>query len=143
MCGQHTRLDILINNAAQTVRKPAAFYEHLLEGEATAVDDALTHVLANDDARVEVPPSALTTSDGVDSQIDGHDRASSGDKPHLAGQTMLSSAAAMSQIAVLPEDADSYTDAMPRGRLDEDEQQIDLRATNSWKLELGEISAAE
>src|SRR6185503_19774409 len=29
----HHRLDILINNAAQTVRRPPGFYAHLLEGE--------------------------------------------------------------------------------------------------------------
>jgi NAD(P)-dependent dehydrogenase (short-subunit alcohol dehydrogenase family) len=31
------RLDYLVNNACQTVRRPAAFYAHLLEKEATAV----------------------------------------------------------------------------------------------------------
>ena len=31
------RLDYLLNNACQTVRRPAAFYAHLLEKEATAV----------------------------------------------------------------------------------------------------------
>ena len=33
------RLDILINNAAQTVRRPPQFYAHLLELEARAAED--------------------------------------------------------------------------------------------------------
>ncbi|ORY49137.1 NAD(P)-binding protein [Rhizoclosmatium globosum] len=31
---KETRLDVIINNAAQTVRKPPGFYEHLMSGEA-------------------------------------------------------------------------------------------------------------
>lgn len=34
-----TRLDILINNAAQTVRRPPAFYQHLLDSEALPFSD--------------------------------------------------------------------------------------------------------
>ncbi len=33
------RLDILINNAAQTVRRPAQFYTHLVEGELRSLPD--------------------------------------------------------------------------------------------------------
>src|SRR5207302_1242372 len=33
LAGQLERLDVVINNAAQTVRRPPAFYRHLLEGE--------------------------------------------------------------------------------------------------------------
>eukprot|EP00041_Stephanoeca_diplocostata_P036826 m.1361005 g.1361005 ORF g.1361005 m.1361005 type:complete len:431 (+) comp24940_c1_seq37:130-1422(+) len=40
-------LDILINNAAQTVRKPAGFYQHLLEGETAPLPPAITGVLGN------------------------------------------------------------------------------------------------
>ena len=29
----YKRVDIIINNAAQTIRRPAAFYEHLMETE--------------------------------------------------------------------------------------------------------------
>jgi NAD(P)-dependent dehydrogenase (short-subunit alcohol dehydrogenase family) len=32
-----SRLDFIINNACQTVRRPPAFYEHMMEGERTAV----------------------------------------------------------------------------------------------------------
>jgi NAD(P)-dependent dehydrogenase (short-subunit alcohol dehydrogenase family) len=32
----YKRIDILINNAAQTIRRPSAFYEHLMETEKLA-----------------------------------------------------------------------------------------------------------
>ena len=35
------RLDILINNAAQTVRRPAAHYAELVRGEAEALEQRL------------------------------------------------------------------------------------------------------
>src|ERR1700681_1562600 len=42
-CGQLLatipRLDFIINNACQTVRRPPAFYSHMMEGERTALDD--------------------------------------------------------------------------------------------------------
>ena len=34
LCSHLPRLDFLINNACQTVRRPAGFYDHLLSGEA-------------------------------------------------------------------------------------------------------------
>src|SRR5262249_49975146 len=37
------RLDLLVNNAAQSVRRPAAFYAHLVEQEATATRELPSH----------------------------------------------------------------------------------------------------
>jgi hypothetical protein len=34
---KYKRLDILINNAAQTVRRPAGFYTHLMENEERSI----------------------------------------------------------------------------------------------------------
>ena len=36
---QYDRLDVLINNAAQTVRRPAGFYQHLLSKEECAISE--------------------------------------------------------------------------------------------------------
>ncbi|KAJ3053949.1 hypothetical protein HK097_003022, partial [Rhizophlyctis rosea] len=41
----YKRLDVIINNAAQTVRKPPAFYEHLMADEAGEVDAAVLEVI--------------------------------------------------------------------------------------------------
>lgn len=42
---QYGRLDILINNAAQTVRRPAGFYAHLMENEEKSREDLSKDVL--------------------------------------------------------------------------------------------------
>jgi hypothetical protein len=38
------RLDVLINNACQTVRRPAAYYKHLIEGECIGSKATLRQV---------------------------------------------------------------------------------------------------
>ena len=49
----------------------------------------------------------------------------------------------LSQVALLPEDAPGQVDLFPRGQLDQDLQQIDLRGRNSWRLLLHEVSSVE
>ena len=38
------RLDFIINNACQTVRRPPAFYAHMMEGERAHRDDLAPEV---------------------------------------------------------------------------------------------------
>jgi len=62
LLGRLDRLDFLINNACQTVRRPAGFYGHLLEAEQAPVASLTTEqrsVLA--EAGAEVAPSAELT----------------------------------------------------------------------------------
>jgi NAD(P)-dependent dehydrogenase (short-subunit alcohol dehydrogenase family) len=40
-----SRLDALINNACQTIRRPAAYYQHMIAGEKEAASDAEAAVL--------------------------------------------------------------------------------------------------
>ncbi|HUS63767.1 MAG TPA: SDR family oxidoreductase, partial [Kofleriaceae bacterium] len=54
LCATLPRLDILVNNAAQTVRRPAAFYQHLVEEEARPLPPGLQPLLS-----APAPPSAL------------------------------------------------------------------------------------
>ncbi|KAJ3147244.1 hypothetical protein HDU86_008080 [Geranomyces michiganensis] len=42
---RYKRLDVIINNAAQTVRKPPAFYEHLMKGEEGAVPERVARIV--------------------------------------------------------------------------------------------------
>jgi NAD(P)-dependent dehydrogenase (short-subunit alcohol dehydrogenase family) len=84
------RLDILVNNAAQTVRRPTAFYKHLIDCEKLS-----------DEAPVAALPWAY---------------------------------------------AENREDALvffPKGQVDADLQQIDLRTTNSWRLKLADVPSAE
>ena len=56
---------------------------------------------------------------------------------------MLSTAAQLSQVALLPEEIAAQNDLFPQGLLDQDLQQIDLRERNSWRLLMAEVPAVE
>lgn len=130
------RLDILINNAAQTVRRPPQFYAHMMETEALA--------LANlpEDARPllkghEACKAALSGAPtGTNWVSEWHaDKA-----PSALG---LVSSAALSQIPYrMDEGMDSHA-LFPMGALDADLQQVDLRKMNSWRMKLAEVPTAE
>ncbi len=108
----HDRLDYLINNACQTVRRPPAFYEHMMALEA--------------DAGEGLDPAA---------------RALVGTTRGPRGSRL--SSAELSQVPLLPEDHADATALFPSGQLDADQQQIDLRKVNSWRLRTHEVSTLE
>ena len=126
------RLDVIVNNACQTVRRPSAFYRHMLELERTAlhamapeargllggVDGLREADLIADDVR------ALVVSSNA--QLDG-----------------VAPSAELSQAALLPEDEGAHGHLFPDGQLDQDLQQVDLRGRNSWRLTLAEVSSVE
>jgi NAD(P)-dependent dehydrogenase (short-subunit alcohol dehydrogenase family) len=115
----HDRLDMLINNAAQTVRRPPAFYAHLLAGEA--------------EGAASLPPAArklLAGPMGVPSFV-----------PVARPEIHLS--AALSQQPLLPGDERHDPEHFPPGHYDLHGQQVDLRPRNSWVLRLGEVSLQE
>jgi NAD(P)-dependent dehydrogenase (short-subunit alcohol dehydrogenase family) len=125
------RLDVIINNACQTVRRPPEFYRHMLEGEAAVV--------------ATMPPTArrlLGRVNGLRSPelIDGS-------APELidAGATVegVAPSAALSQLELLPEDAPGRGDLFPAGRLEQVLQQVVLRGRNSWRLTLAVVSSVE
>jgi NAD(P)-dependent dehydrogenase (short-subunit alcohol dehydrogenase family) len=120
------RLDFIINNACQTVRRPPAFYTHMMGGERTALND--------------MPESIrrlLGSYNGVHSDTD---RAL--DLAALADQGSTG-AADLSQIPLLAEDLLGQKHLFPEGRLDQDFQQVDLRGRNSWRLLMAEVSSVE
>lgn len=129
------RLDFIINNACQTVRRPPAFYRHMMEGEAAALE-ALP-----DEAR-----RLLGAYEGVrryhmlpEGEI-GLPAAGHSSLPETLG---LTHAAALSQVPLLPEELAAQRALFPEGRLDQDLQQIDLRERNSWRLLLADVPAVE
>ncbi|HTM03963.1 MAG TPA: SDR family NAD(P)-dependent oxidoreductase [Vicinamibacterales bacterium] len=178
----HTRLDFIVNNACQTVRRPPAFYAHMMENERAALRDMPADIRkllgAYEGLRgYHILPEGPAGADGM--------RATAADDPaqvrRLENIAGLTHAAQLSQVALLPEDyagsvsartpADksrnrsdagsatrgpaysdlagrdpqggSASDLFPRGRLDQDLQQIDLRGRNSWRLLLHEVSSVE
>ncbi|MHB1308641.1 MAG: SDR family NAD(P)-dependent oxidoreductase [Limisphaerales bacterium] len=125
------RLDFILNNACQTVRRPPGFYEHMMAGE-TGPLDAL--------------PERVRGLLGGYEGLRGYNLLPSG-QPALiergADAVGLTHAAAMSQIPLLPGELAAQRDLFPEGRLDQDLQQVDLRDRNSWRLMLAEVPTVE
>ncbi len=110
---RRTRLDFIVNNACQTVRRPPAFYAHMMEAEIAASKEMPAHVrqLVGECGRAEV-----------------------------AG---VVHAPTLSQVPLLVDELLSQDALFPAGRLDRDLQQVDLRGRNSWRLLLDEVSTIE
>jgi NAD(P)-dependent dehydrogenase (short-subunit alcohol dehydrogenase family) len=110
------RLDGLINNACQTVRRPAGWYDHVAEREDEPLTALEAGVLAHDHALAET--TAIQ-----------------------AGGVWRS--AVLAQVPLLAEDLARGDALYPRGRLDQDLQQIDHREFNSWRMTLADVPTAE
>jgi NAD(P)-dependent dehydrogenase (short-subunit alcohol dehydrogenase family) len=133
------RLDILINNAAQTVRRPSGFYAHLMALESTPYEHQ------SDDVK-------MLLSDHHTCLKELQRFADSNSTPNVAlavnwnGQEPGIGIRASAQLSQIPYRFDNSIDSkevFPEGKLDADLQQVDLRKTNSWRLKLGEIETIE
>jgi NAD(P)-dependent dehydrogenase (short-subunit alcohol dehydrogenase family) len=118
-----SRLDFVLHNACQTVRRPAGFYRHLVDVELGPLDRSLepARPLLADYEAMRV---ALTE------QRDG------------AGAGLLA-ASTLSQVALTCEDVESGGELFPAGTLDADLQQVDRRPFNSWRLSLDQVGSVE
>ncbi len=136
---KYGRLDILINNAAQTVRRPPGFYAHLLANETLNFKDL-----------PEPAQLFLSRFEECKKQILSFSRSNfaaelalpitwNGKLPGIG----LRASAQLSQIPYAYDHALAVEEIFPKGKLDADLQQVDLRKTNSWRLRLGEIQTSE
>jgi NAD(P)-dependent dehydrogenase (short-subunit alcohol dehydrogenase family) len=146
--GQHlyatrSRLDFIINNACQTVRRPPEFYRHMMDVERAALEtmpEEAQKLLGSFEGRRD--SRALSSSASAYGETRGGDART---PPPLVPAVLmgLAHASELSQVALLPEDLDVGAELFPQGRLDQDLQQVDLRGRNSWRLLLAEISTVE
>ena len=128
------RLDFIINNACQTVRRPPDFYAHMLAGETAALHDMPEHVrkLVGHYEGLR-GANILPAADTVPMPLAARES-------YLPG---LTRAAELSQLPLLPEELLAQSHLFPAGRLDQDLQQIDLRRRNSWRLLMAEVPSVE
>ncbi len=117
------RLDFIINNACQTVRRPPGFYEHMMEAEH---------------APLEKLPKEVQKLLGAYEGLRGYHLLPEGE-----AKTKTPSSADLSQIPLLSEELEAQKGLFPIGKLDQDLQQVDLRGRNSWRLTMAEVSAVE
>ena len=142
---QYPTLDFLLNNAAQTVRKPRGFYDHMMDVESKLPEDpeALRLLSGFFACRQKIEEQSLLpqeSSHGLLAYTAGTSRTGDGKITAAPG---LFASAKMSQMPLLPDDLSCGTDVFPVGQLDVDLQQVDLRAMNSWRMKLADVSTAE
>jgi len=138
VCRTESRLDALVNNAAQTVRRPVAFYRHLLDAEALSWKD--------------LPPAEQSLLEGHYDCRSALERSAPRDPAATRELSLLDGAAVgvgirdsarLSQLRMTYDDRICGRDVFPSGRLDADLQQVDLRTQNSWRITLAEVPTAE
>jgi NAD(P)-dependent dehydrogenase (short-subunit alcohol dehydrogenase family) len=122
-----TKLDFVLHNACQTVRRAPGFYQHLMDGELLPVDQLPVQVvplLADYERLRSTHAPALV--------------------PGNAGAPLgLQAAAALSQVALVPGDTSGGSELFPIGALDADLQQVDRHEINSWRLALEQVGTVE
>jgi NAD(P)-dependent dehydrogenase (short-subunit alcohol dehydrogenase family) len=111
------RLDAIINNACQTVRRPAGWYDHVVRGE---------------DEPAQLPLERAVLDRGA--------ALVAGDEIRAVG---LWKSAVLSQVPLLAEDLETSHALYPANRLDQDLQQVDLRDFNTWRMTLADVPTAE
>ena len=135
---KYERLDILINNAAQTVRRPAGFYAHLMQNEERPLETlpkfAKDLLVDHDSCLQELKVLTSGASSNQNMPVTWH-----GPEPGIG----LRASAKLSQIPYSFDNSLVTKEVFPEGELDADLQQVDLRKTNSWRLKLGEIETTE
>ena len=130
-----SRLDFIINNACQTVRRPPQFYAHMMAGETAAVHELPETIrrLVGQYEGLRVPELLEAASATALPAVQAAGR----------GSGALPRAAELSQVPLLDDELVSQQHLFPEGRLDQDLQQVDLRGRNSWRLLLAEVSSVE
>ena len=136
---QYDRLDVLINNAAQTVRRPAGFYQHMLAQESSdfsQLPTSVQNILSDHQTCIQALGNLGSSKTEQDKNL----------PVSWHGQQVgigLTDSARLSQIPFSVDHALSDEQVFPSGKLDADLQQVDLRETNSWRLMLGEVHTYE
>ena len=128
------RLDFIVNNACQTVRRPPGFYQHMLD-----IENAALHAM----------PAPMRQLLGAYEGVRGYNMLLEGKgadallAPDLKDAVGLTHAAQLSQVRLLDEEHEAQQALFPVGRLDQDMQQVDLRDRNSWRLQMDEVPSVE
>jgi NAD(P)-dependent dehydrogenase (short-subunit alcohol dehydrogenase family) len=133
---QH-RLDFIINNACQTVRRPPDFYEHMMAGERAPLremPEPMRKLLGEyEGSRGDLMRLGGGSAEAIMAPADPRESP-------IAG---LTHPAELSQVPLLAEDEPGQRALFPMGRLDQDLQQVDLRSRNSWRMLMADVPSVE
>ena len=145
------RLDFIVNNACQTVRRPPGFYAHMMAGETQALHHlpaAVQKLIGSYEGLrgAHILPAMPEFPEAKVSDLPTRHTAHASAIPNLENLTTfttLTHAAELSQIPLLAEELLAQQHLFPQGRLDQDLQQVDLRGRNSWRMLMDEVPSVE
>ena len=125
----YKKIDILINNAAQTVKRPPQYYKHLVNNELNNIKN-INKMIKYDYSSEEKNIKML------DYIIEKND------KNEIISSDHLPLSVALSQQYIGDEKVvDDYY--FPIDEYDDNGQQIDLRRENSWNAKIDDLSTVE
>ena len=136
----YPRLDIIVNNAAQTVRRPPRYYSHLIDFETLP-----WHELPKDVKQLVNRYSDFCLSENHANKLDligavkrdGNQSLSTLDKKENLS-------ALLSQVNLLAEDLEvNNSSIFPSGKYNHEGEQLDLRSFNSWLMKDEEVEILE
>jgi len=123
-------LKIIVNNAAQTIRRPPVFYKHLMKSELAEINDLSSNTL------FEIKGLSRES-------LSKSSRMILPDFFTLQYNNKVRRSAELTQIPLLPEDYLMGSEFFPENCFDKDGQQIDRRSENSWSFRLNDVSVIE
>ncbi len=146
----YPRIDIIVNNAAQTIRRPPAFYQHLMDFEALPFEvlpAQIQPLLARSSSLAQPPQgraflriASLTLTHFLTDNI-------SEDIPKYLAESAVNRQSEIATVFNLDREnqlsQSSDSSLFPAGMYDRDGQQIDLRPFNSWLMKDDEVSILE
>lgn len=162
---RYSHLDVIVNNACQTIRRPRAYYSHLIHDE-----EIITKTCREIQAKkVDADAGNSTETDGFLSMLSGdftyrdnyirattnvHQPSILNDDAMVEGKSTLVdvtktvqplSSAELSQVPMTTEDLTHPSTPLlfPTEARDVNNQQIDLRKKHSWLLHMHEVSTPE
>jgi NAD(P)-dependent dehydrogenase (short-subunit alcohol dehydrogenase family) len=130
-------LDIIINNAAQTLRRNVQFYKHLLNIETKPLESFQDEII------YEILPCEKNELWSTCTNIPMLNFNDETKKEIATMNGEVSLTVIQAQIPVLSDDLKPDMTKFPINVLDKDQQQVDLSEKNSWKLEIDEINMFE
>jgi len=122
----YPKVDIIVNNACQTVRRPPEFYAHLRQIESQPIDVEHEPLLI-DLEKMKLP--ALNNAKEANKEVKDFQT------------NYMSASAAATAIAICDEDYHNPAD-FPE-KYNEHNQRIDLRAKTSWTRKIGDVEPVE
>eukprot|EP01132_Coremiostelium_polycephalum_P003278 gene3278-4106_t len=132
------RIDILVNNAAQTIRRPRAYYNSLITSETqlSQIQSNNNHFIVN--SQQQTPATLINDIESI-SLINNELQLSNNNSNNHNNNSI-----SLVKTALIPEDIREVDyQLFPANQYDDDGEQLDLREKTSWVSRVEEISTLE